>query len=112
MTRMPLGLAMRKAINRTMTEQRVGTRRMTVAHLARVTGLPDKNIRRRMDGEVDFDATYFEAICEAMGVDIDAMWALARRIQKTEGAADDLAAMVADPEVDAMREKMRRRKAR
>lgn len=84
MARMSLGEAMRTALNRTLLDKRVGTRKMTALHLARVSGLSDSSVRRRLDGHVAMDADYFEAICAAMGADLDQMWALARRIQDSE----------------------------
>lgn len=117
---MPLSLAMRKAVLRVMTETRVDGRRLTTSELARRTDLKDSSVRRRIDGKVPMDPDYFEAISVALNSDVDTMWALARHIQDTETAdspldlgalADDLVASVGDPEVDAMRETLRKRKS-
>lgn len=84
MTRMPLGFAMRLAVSRYMNEPTAGRLKVTPAELARRVSFPDKNVRRRLDGEQPMDAYYFEAICDALNVDVDEAFARARRIQDTE----------------------------
>lgn len=112
-THTPLSVAMLVAINRTLGDLKSQGQPISPAELQRRTGIPDKTLRRKLVGQTEMDPDSFELICDAIGMDVDAMWARARAVQReTSSVADHSAAIVADPEVDAARKVMRQRKVK
>jgi transcriptional regulator with XRE-family HTH domain len=101
---MPLSRAMRAAVNRVLADRATDGNRTTAKELAQMSGLPYRSLSRRLDGKVDMDPDSFERIAVALGVDVDALWRLARQIQderpSPEAIADDALSQLA-PEAQA-----------
>lgn len=72
------------AVNREIADRATAGKKITPAELAHKTGIPDKTLRRRLYAETSMDPDTFEAVCIALEVTVEDMWARARHIQATE----------------------------
>jgi transcriptional regulator with XRE-family HTH domain len=89
---MPLSRAMRAAVNRVLADRTTDGNRLTAKELAQMSGLPYRSLSRRLDGKVAMDPDTFEKLAPALGVDVDALWRLARQIQKAQPDPETVAA--------------------